>query len=67
MPDPYNSSTVAAPTGLILDHSMVTTAFELPGYTTIRSLGVVRGITVRSRSIVGNVFGGLQSLLGGNI
>jgi uncharacterized protein YbjQ (UPF0145 family) len=47
--------------------SMVTTAFELPGQRVVRSLGVVRGITVRSRSIVGNFFGGLQSLFGGNI
>jgi len=47
--------------------SMVTTAPSLPGYTLTRNLGVVRGITVRSRSIVGNVFGGLQTLFGGNI
>jgi uncharacterized protein YbjQ (UPF0145 family) len=39
----------------------------LPGYTIVKNLGIVRGITVRSRSIVGNFFGGLQSLLGGNI
>jgi uncharacterized protein YbjQ (UPF0145 family) len=47
--------------------SMVTTALALPGYRVVRNLGVVRGITVRSRSIVGNFFGGLQSLFGGNI
>ncbi|HEY8118787.1 MAG TPA: YbjQ family protein [Methylophilaceae bacterium] len=46
---------------------MVTTALEIPGYTITRNLGIVRGITVRSRSIVGNFFGGLQSLFGGNI
>jgi len=46
---------------------MVTTALTLPGYKIVRNLGVVRGITVRSRSIVGNFFGGLQSLFGGNI
>jgi len=46
---------------------MVTTALTLPGHRVVRSLGVVRGITVRSRSIVGNFFGGLQSLFGGNI
>ena len=45
----------------------ITTALELPGYRITRNLGVVRGITVRSRSIVGNFFGGLQSLFGGNI
>ena len=50
-----------------MQNSMVTTALTLPGYEVVRSLGVVRGITVRSRSIVGNFFGGLQSLFGGNI
>jgi len=50
-----------------MQHSMITTAPDLPGYRIVRNLGVVRGITVRSRSIVGNFFGGLQSLLGGNI
>lgn len=47
--------------------TMVTTAFELPGYTVRKNLGVVRGIIVRSRSVVGNILGGLQSLVGGNI
>ncbi len=47
--------------------AMVTTTFELPGHDVSKSLGVVRGITVRSRSIVGNFFGALQSLIGGNI
>jgi uncharacterized protein YbjQ (UPF0145 family) len=47
--------------------SMVTTALVIPGHTISKNLGVVRGITVRSRSIVGNFFGGLQSLFGGNI
>jgi len=46
---------------------MITTALELPGHAIVRNFGVVRGITVRSRSIVGNFFGGLQSLFGGNI
>jgi uncharacterized protein YbjQ (UPF0145 family) len=46
---------------------MVTTAMELPGFRVVRSLGVVRGITVRSRSIVGNFLGGLQTIFGGNI
>ena len=48
-------------------HSMVTTAHALPGYRAIKSLGVARGIVVRSRSIIGNLFGGLQSIFGGNI
>ncbi|MEG2803870.1 YbjQ family protein [Stenotrophomonas sp.] len=66
MADPYNSSPRPS-TAIRLDDAMVTTAFELPGYRVVRSLGVVRGITVRSRSIVGNFLGGLQTLFGGNI
>ena len=50
-----------------MQHSMITTALEFPGYTITKNLGVVRGITVRSRSIIGNIFGGLQPLFGGNI
>ena len=50
-----------------IQNSMVTTAFELPGHRIVRNLGVVRGITVRSRSIVGNFLGGLQTIFGGNI
>jgi uncharacterized protein YbjQ (UPF0145 family) len=46
---------------------MVTTAFELPGYRIRRNLGVVRGIVVRSRSIIANIGAGLQTLVGGNI
>ena len=46
---------------------LVTTAFELLGYRTIDNLGVVRGIVVRSRSIVGSIGAGLQTLVGGNI
>jgi len=46
---------------------MVSTTFELPGYTVTRNLGVVRGLVVRSRSIVGNIGAALQSLVGGNI
>lgn len=47
--------------------TMITTAFTLPGYRLARNLGVVRGITVRSRSVVGNMVGGLQTIFGGNI
>ncbi|HEX3996949.1 MAG TPA: YbjQ family protein [Pirellulales bacterium] len=46
---------------------MVTTALELPGMRIRRNLGLVRGIVVRSRSIVGNIGAGLQTLFGGNI
>ena len=47
--------------------AMVTTALELPGHRILRSMGVVRGLTVRSRSIIGNFGAALQSLVGGNI
>jgi uncharacterized protein YbjQ (UPF0145 family) len=45
----------------------VTTSFNFEGFKIMRYLGVVRGITVRSRSVVGNFVGGLQTLVGGNI
>jgi uncharacterized protein YbjQ (UPF0145 family) len=48
-------------------HPLTTTAFELAGYRVVKSFGVVRGLIVRSRSIVGNIGAGLQSLFGGNI
>src|SRR6201988_5281861 len=50
-----------------LTNAMVTTAFELPGCRIVRNVGVVRGIVVRSRSIVGTIGAGLQTLVGGNI
>lgn len=46
---------------------MVTTAFTLDGFRVVRTLGVVRGIVVRSRSILGTIGAGLQTLVGGNI
>ena len=46
---------------------MTTTAFELPGHRVVKNFGVVRGIIVRSRSIVGTIGAGLQTLVGGNI
>ncbi len=48
-------------------HPFTTTAFELPGYRAVKTFGVVRGIIVRSRSVVGNIGAGIQSLFGGNI
>jgi len=48
-------------------HPLTTTTFELPGYRIVSSFGVVRGIIVRSRSIVGHIGASLQSVLGGNI
>ncbi len=50
-----------------LAHHMVTTAFTIDGYRIVRSLGVVRGITVRSRSIFGTLGGTLNTIIGGNI
>jgi uncharacterized protein YbjQ (UPF0145 family) len=46
---------------------IVATTNDLPGYRIVRSLGLVRGITVRSRSVFGTIGGALQSLVGGNI
>jgi len=46
---------------------MVSTTFDLPGYRVVRTLGVVRGIVVRSRSIFGTIGAGFQTLIGGNI
>mgnify|MGYP003577349767 CR=1 FL=1 len=48
-------------------HPLTTTTFELPGYRVVKSFGVVRGIIVRSRSIIGNIGANLQSIFGGNI
>ncbi|MGO9480147.1 MAG: YbjQ family protein [Candidatus Kryptoniota bacterium] len=50
-----------------MDHSLTTTTFELDGYNVVKQLGVVRGIVVRSRSLLGTVGGSLQTLFGGNI
>ncbi|HET6143572.1 MAG TPA: YbjQ family protein [Candidatus Acidoferrales bacterium] len=46
---------------------MVTTALELPGYRVVRNFGIVRGIIVRSRSLLGSIGAGLQTIIGGNI
>jgi len=68
MGDPYNSAPPPIPAATLqLTDAMVTTALELPGYRVVSNLGVVRGIVVRSRSVVGNFVGGIQSLFGGNI
>ena len=50
-----------------VDDHMVTTAFTLDGYRIERNLGVVRGISVRSRSVFGTVGASLQTLVGGDI
>ena len=51
----------------MIDQNLITTSIELTGYRVTKNLGVVRGITVRSRSLLGNMAGGLQSLFGGTI
>src|SRR5215471_14900444 len=51
----------------MVSHQSVTTAFDLPGFRITSNLGVVRGIVVRSRSIVGTIGAGLQTIVGGNI
>lgn len=50
-----------------INTQFTTTGFELPGYRVVRSLGVVRGITVRSRSVFGTLGGKIQTIFGGNI
>jgi uncharacterized protein YbjQ (UPF0145 family) len=51
----------------MINPQLVTTAFDLPGHRIVKNLGVVRGIVVRSRSIIGNVGAVIQMLFGGNI
>ncbi len=50
-----------------VDFSMVTSATELPGYRIVRNFGIVRGIIVRSRSVIGTLGATLQTIIGGNI
>ncbi len=50
-----------------MDHRFITTALDLPGYRITGTLGLVRGIVVRSRSAIGNFGASIQSLFGGNI
>jgi len=50
-----------------MDHALVTTSISLEGYKVVKQLGLVRGVTVRSRSALGNIAGGFQSLFGGRL
>jgi uncharacterized protein YbjQ (UPF0145 family) len=50
-----------------IPHNFTTTQFELDGYRVVRTLGIVRGIIVRSRSVIGTIGASLQTLVGGNI
>jgi len=51
----------------LMKHPMTTTTFTIEGYKVVKQLGVVRGITVRSRSIFGTIGAGIQTIFGGNI
>ncbi len=51
----------------MIRHEMTSTTFELSGYNIVRTFGIVRGIIVRSRSLLGNIGAGFQTLFGGNI
>ena len=53
--------------GVSVNMNMVTTAFDLPGYRVVKTLGLVRGVTVRSRSIFGTIGASLETIVGGNI
>jgi uncharacterized protein YbjQ (UPF0145 family) len=55
------------PMNVAVNPNMVTTAFDLPGYRVVRNFGLVRGVTVRSRSVLGNLGASLQTIVGGNI
>lgn len=60
-------STHSVNAAVAVPHNMVTTALELPGYRIVRNLGLVRGIVVRSRSVIGTIGASLQTIVGGNI
>ena len=51
----------------MIEKEMVTTAFDLPGYKIVKNIGMARGVIVRSRSIIGTIGGGLQTIFGGDI
>jgi uncharacterized protein YbjQ (UPF0145 family) len=63
----WSSSGTPHPQTTLVTNPMVTTSWKLSGYRVVRHLGVVRGVTVRSRSVVGNIGASLQTLFGGNI
>src|SRR5262247_2554902 len=53
--------------GVALKHHMITNQFTLEGYRTVKTIGIVRGLTVRSRGALGNLVAGIQQFFGGNI
>lgn len=50
-----------------MDHALITTAFEIDGYKIVKNLGIIRGITVRSRNMFATIGASLQTIIGGNI
>ncbi|MBN2258396.1 MAG: YbjQ family protein [Anaerolineaceae bacterium] len=50
-----------------MEQDMISTTYEIPGYQVRKNLGLVRGVTVRSRSVIGSFAGGVQTIFGGNI
>lgn len=64
---PATTANHPPPLAMSHTHHLTTTAFDLPGYRVLKSHGVVRGIIVRSRSVIGNIGASIQSLFGGNI
>ncbi len=54
-------------TETMIPHPMITTAFQLDGFVVRQNIGVVRGLTVRSRNVFGTIGGSLQTLVGGDI
>ena len=52
---------------MTIEHGMVSSTLEVPGYRVVKNIGIVRGIVVRSRSIVGSIGASLQTIIGGNI
>jgi len=50
-----------------MDHNLITTAFEIDGYKITKNLGIIRGITVRSRNVFATIGASFQTLVGGNI
>ncbi len=63
----WNAPERPHPQAMLVTNPMATTSWDLPGYRITRNLGVVRGVTVRSRSVVGSIGASLQTLFGGNI
>jgi uncharacterized protein YbjQ (UPF0145 family) len=66
-PQPQHAPYQVSPRKYSVSHQMATTAFELPNFRVVQTLGVVRGIVVRSRNVFATIGASLQTLVGGNI